>query len=135
MSYGDEAAERAEMDAPTELVRPDGAVITPDWKRLDEILWNGRIRDMQRTRDEAAQWRNKLWKFMEERAHRSAFKPYEICGAQDAWHPRHDEGHPEYDEDDLVAGVICQLPKDHQELGYRNHLEMDSSGKVWGAWG
>lgn len=74
-----------------------------------------------------------LWEFMEERAVRDVYKPYEICGDEDSWHPRHKEGHPKYDEDDLVPSVVCQLPKNHRELGYRNHLEM-RDGSVWGAW-
>lgn len=77
---------------------------------------------------------NELWKFMDDRAYREAVKPYEICGAEDAWHPRHPEGHPEYDEDDLAASAQCQLPKGHKELGYRNHLECKPDGSVWGAW-
>jgi hypothetical protein len=75
-----------------------------------------------------------LWKFMEGLANRTAEKPYEICGAEDAWHPRHEEDHPDYDEDDLVAAAQCQLPKAHKDMGYRNHLEMTDDGKVWGAW-
>jgi hypothetical protein len=77
---------------------------------------------------------NALWKFMDDRAYRDAEKPYEICGDEDAWHPRLSENDPSYDEDDLVASVRCQLPKGHQAMGYRNHLETTQDGKVWGAW-
>lgn len=76
---------------------------------------------------------NALWKFMDDHADRDIPKPYEICGAEDSWHPRMEETDPAYDEDDLVPSCQCQLPKNHRDLDYRNHLEM-RDGKVWGAW-
>lgn len=134
--WGDEAAERHEMNEPSEPLAEDG---TPRFlgiksSNAEDLLWSARKRDVDTARDMFERRQSRLWLHMEERAVRGVFKPYEICGAQDAWHPRHKEGHPEYDEDDLVASCVCQLPKDHRDLGYRNHLEMTEDGKVWGSW-
>lgn len=133
--WGDEAAERHEMNEPSEPLAVDG---TPRLPATPGELADQKLFERLKARAESAQRdadmrHAALWQFMEDWAIRDAYKPYAICGDQDSWHPRHEEGHPEYDENDLVAGVICQLPANHRDLGYRNHLEM-RDGKVWGAW-
>lgn len=136
MAYGDAAAEQHEKDQVTDYVREDGSVRAPvrDWEaERSAMLWEARQRDLTRAQQHLAYQQNRLWKFMEARAERGITKPYEICGAEDARHPRHEEGHPDYDEDDLVPHVICQLPRNHRDLGYRNHLEM-KDGQISGAW-
>lgn len=105
-------------------------------KNMTELRakYNSLIERAEELDRQATEAGNELWKFVDDRAIRGVDKPYEICGAEDAWHPRHPEGHPEYDEDDLVASAQCQLPKGHREMGYRNHLECGPDGSVWAAW-
>lgn len=97
-----------------------------------------KYRNLQDQKDEAerlaTEAANALWKFMDDHAYRQAVKPYEICGAEDAWHPRLEESDPAYDEDALIPEAQCQLPKGHREMGYHNHLECKPDGSVWGAW-
>lgn len=93
-------------------------------------LWD-RKEETERQAIEAA---NALWKFMDDRADRASEKPYEICGVEDGWHPRLRESDPQYDEDDLVAELRCQLPKGHKEFGYRYHLETGPDGGILGSW-
>jgi hypothetical protein len=129
MAHGDKAAEQYEKDQPSEY----GLLSDDARKRLLSTIWNSRLNTARRAREVADEAEQSLWNFMEQHAYRGVERPYEVCGNEDAWHPRHDEGHPEYDEDDLVPSAICQLPRNHRDLGYRNHLEM-KNGQVWGAW-
>lgn len=103
--------------------------------RMLATMYRSRVFTAQRRREDAKHAEQKLQDFIEDRAFRSAPKPYEICGAEDSYHPRLPETDPAYDEGDLVPSCQCQLPKGHrEELGYENHLEMTEDGRVWGAW-
>lgn len=115
MAYGDAAAEQHEQGQPTEY----GLNLSDEArKRLLVTTWNSRLNTARRAREAADEAEGKLWTFMEQRACRGVEKPYEICGDDDG------QGRNRLE---------CQLPQNHRDLGYRNHLEM-KDGKVWGAW-